>query len=57
MPSVEKQSTDEAKFNETLKRMLDKKPVQRKTSGEPKPPTHGSGQEEDQKSKSPKAPG
>jgi hypothetical protein len=48
---------DEAKFNETLKRMLSTPPKPHKTSGGPKPAAHGSDQKKDQERKSPKARG
>lgn len=49
---------DEAKFNETLKRMLDTKPKPRKEKDAgSKPSASRLGQEKDQPRKSPKAPG
>ena len=48
---------DEAKFNETLKRMLNTPPKPHKRSGEPKPAARDSGQKKDQQRKSPKARG
>jgi hypothetical protein len=48
---------DEAKFNETLKRMLSTPKPPRKKDAEPKPGASRSDQQKDQKHKRPKARG
>jgi len=51
------EKTEEAEFNDALRRMLGKPPKPHKTSAEPKPRTAQSGEEEDQHRDSPKARG